>query len=73
MITSCINLELFAFPASLLLGVLYLLAIWLLVHYYRESKTFKFFRSIWVAVSLTALVALFVAIDGVMGYALQHS
>ena len=73
MIINLIHLSLCTFPASLILGLIFLLLLWLLDHYYHHTSGYAFLVSPLFAIVISILTALCIALEGIWGFKIYHS
>lgn len=67
------DLSLWHFPASLILGTAFVLGLWVLDRYYRNSKVYTLLTSLPAAVVLTILVVLLLIAEGIWAIGLYRT
>ncbi len=73
MLFNPLNLSLWRFPASLILGLLFIGILWLLFHYYRQKRICRFLTSPALAILSSILIALMLALEGIWGIDLYRT
>lgn len=68
-----IDVSIIESPVSIILGIVYLVALAVITIFYCNNKIIKWFSSLKVAVVLTLLLLFLIAIEGVFGLHLYHS